>query len=197
MPSFWGRSWIASGPEPDAMGPVLTRAECTIGCITGGATGRRASRMRDICSRSSGLSSMGEVPTTFPCPTSSMRPVSSIASAASATCGPDSTSQACFSSCGGGAERGTTFCTAASSAVRSKGFSKYASAPYFPSAIAEALPPLCTPDMKMKGMRSFLNASATSNPIRSGSSTSTTARSGRSLRASSSAVRPRAAVATM
>src|SRR3954469_6152931 len=44
--------------------------------------------------------------------------------------------------------------------------------------------------MKMNGIFSLFRPSATSKPIRSGSSTSTSTRSGRSLRAASRAVRP-------
>ena len=100
-------------------------------------------------------------------------------------------------SCGGACCGGGTVCaTSSSSAFRSNGFSKYPSAPYRAVMVAATVPPLCTPDMKMKGILRRVSISATSKPIRSGSSTSTTASSGFSRRARSIALLPRSALET-
>lgn len=108
------------------MGPVCTLAERTVGCITGGGVVGFSSLSRCTWSRSMGLSRTGEVPDIDPL-CRLMRAVSCMASAASATCGPDSTSHAGFSA--GGVATGAAFRTASRSARLSNGFSKYASAP--------------------------------------------------------------------
>ena len=122
-----------------------------------------------------------------------MRLVSSIASASSETWGDSSTSMAKSRD---GACTGTALRTASRSTRRSNGFSKKPSAPYLLTAPEAVFPPLWTPEMKKNGTFSRLRISATSNPIRSGSKTSSTASAGLSLRARSSAVRPRLAVCT-